>query len=105
MARLEIDFVDSTDRTYEHLIFRQEGMRGMKLPCCWLPEFIEGLERPNDPEAFCIYHKYFVLNSKHTSKISVYANDEPLLQLSSDQRAKLIAHLKSTYAELISVYR
>lgn len=105
MAKLEIDFVDATDKVWEHFILRQEGMTGMKLPACWLPEFIEALERHNDPEKFCIFDNYFVLNSKNESTISISTKAAPLLQLSSEQRAKLIAHLRSTYAALISIYR
>lgn len=105
MSKLEIDFIEATDKVYEHFLFRQEGMTGMKLPGAWLPEFIEALERPNDPEKFCIYQNYFVLNSKSGSTISISTKAAPLLQLSSEQRAKLIAHLRSTYAALISVYR
>jgi hypothetical protein len=105
MAKLEIDFVDVTDDVYEHFLFRQEGMKGMKLPGAWLPEFVEALERPNDPERFCFFQNYFVLNNKNGSTISISTKSEPLLQLSAEQRAKLIAHLRSTYAALISVYR
>ena len=105
MSKLEIDFVDATDTTWEHFVLRQEGMRGMKLPGCWLPEFVEALERPNDSERFCIFNNYFVLNTKAGSTISISTRDAPLLQLSTEQRAKLIAHLRSTHAALISVYR
>lgn len=105
MAKLEIDFVEATDKVYEHFFFRQEGMTGMKLHGCWLPEFVEGLERANDSEKFCMFQNYFVLNNKNGSTISISSKPAPLLQLSSEQRAKLIAHLRSTYADLISIYR
>lgn len=105
MSALTIDFVEATDAVYEYFLFRQEGMPGMKLHGCWLPEFVEALERPNDTEKFCIYNNYFMLNTKNGSTISISTKQAPLLQLSAEQRAKLIAHLRSTYAALISVYR
>lgn len=105
MPRLEIDFVDATDHTYEHLIFRQEGMPGLRLSGCWLPEFVEGLEKANDPEAHCMFQNYFVLNNKLGSTVSISSRASPLLQLSPDQRDKLIVHLRASYAALISIYR
>lgn len=105
MAKLEIDFVDATDVSWEHFLFRQEGMSGMKLPGCWLPEFVEALESQHNTERFCIFNNYFVLNTPAGSTISISTSESPLLQLSAEQRAKLIAHLRSTYAALISVYR
>lgn len=104
MARLEIDFVDSTDKHWEHFRFRQEGMRGLTLLGCWLPEFVESLENPSFEE-FCVFNQYMVKHNKYSTVIREYASQTTLLQLSSEQRAKLIAHLRSTYASLISVYR
>lgn len=86
-------------------MFRQEGMVGLRLPGCWLPEFVEALEKSNDSESFCVYKNIMCLNNRHGTTISVHARVVPLLQLSTEQRAKLIAHLRSTYAVLISVYR
>lgn len=105
MTKLEVIFRDETDDTWEHFLLKQEGMPGMKLPGCWLPEFVEALEMPNDSERLCMFENYFVLNTAHGSTISISTRSSPLLQLSTEQRAKLIAHLRSTYAALISVYR
>lgn len=105
MTRLEIHHIDTTADKWEHFVFKQEGMPGLNFPGAYLPEFIEGLERPNDSGIFYFWQNYSVLNNKLGSTISISTMQTPLLQLSADQRAKLIAHLKSAYAALIKTYR
>lgn len=80
-------------------------MRGIKIPGAYLPEFVEALERPNDSERFCCFYDYFVQNDKRGTTITVSTVASPLLQLSADQRAKLIVLFRTTYAALISIYR
>lgn len=105
MAKLEIHFSDATDDEWEYFYFKQEGMTGLRLPGAYLPEFVEALERPNDSEVFYFWQNRSVLNTKLGSTISISTMQAPLLQLSADQRAKLIAHLRSAYAALIKTYR
>lgn len=105
MAKLAVDFVESTSDTWEHFKFKQEGMRGFTLPGAYLPEFVEALERPEDPEPFYMFFDYSVLNTKAGTTVCKSTKVVPLLQLSAEQRAKLVAHLRTTYAHLISIYR
>lgn len=103
--KLEIDFIDATDSTWEHFRFRQEGMLGMKLPGAYLPEFVEALENSSEINKFCIYENFFIAHDRSGATVTISTKPLPLLQLSIDQRAKLIAHLRSAHAALISVYR
>lgn len=105
MSKLTVDYVPATDDVWEHFLLRQEGMRGLKIPGAYLPEFVEALEKPNNPDRFCCFYDYFVLNDKRGTTVSVYTREAPLLQLTPDHRAKLIALFRTTYASLISVYR
>jgi hypothetical protein len=99
MAKLHIDFFDDSDTRWAHIIFRQEGMRGYFLDLCWLPEFIAGLESPNNSARLCMYENYFVHNTKTSCTLSVSSREDPLLQLDAGQRDKLIAHLKQQYKQ------
>jgi hypothetical protein len=45
--KIEIDFIDVTDDDWEQFVFRQEGSPGLKLPGCWLKEFVDALESPS----------------------------------------------------------
>ena len=104
-SSIEVSLLDETDFVYAHIALVQAGLKGLKLPVCWLPEFVEALENTVITGKFCIFQNYFCCNSKKGTEISVYSSDAPLLQLNNEQRAKLISHLRSTYFMLISIYR
>lgn len=96
--RLEIDFLEENDERCAHLHFRQDGSAGFKLPLPWLREMVEAMERPADGEVFYFWQTVGVRNMRSTCAIYKYAIEKPLLQLSSEQRAKLTAHLRTAYA-------
>lgn len=98
---LEIDFKDATDTQYEQFHFRQAGLPGMKLPGCWLFDFVKCLEMSPDLGKICVYQDYWIENKKTGSEVRKSSIGTPLLSIDAGQRAKLIAHLKSTYAALL----
>lgn len=98
---LEIDFREAADTRYEQLHFKQAGMHGMKLPGCWLPEFVQALERAPDSYRICIYQDYWLEQKKSGSTFYKSSIDTPLLSIDAGQRDKLLAHLKATYAALL----
>jgi len=73
-------------------------MRGFKLYLTWLPEFLEGLESPNDPNGVCIFKNYHVRNTRTSCTLSISSLEDPLLHLDAGQKTKLIQHLKDQYA-------
>jgi hypothetical protein len=101
VAKLEIDFHDDSDKLWAHIILRQEGMRGFVLPLTWLPEFLEGLESPNNSERFCVFRNYFVHNTKTSCTLSISSREDSLLHLDAGQRTKLISHLKEQYSSYL----
>lgn len=98
MSKLEIDFIDDTQDTWAHLIFRQEGMKGFRLPLSYLPEFVDALEKPRNSEPFYFLYNYSVHHSRSSCTLSVSTRPTPLLQIDAGQKTKLIAHLKERYA-------
>lgn len=101
MAKLEIDFHEATDDEWEYFLFRQAGHLGYKLPGCWLPEFVEALEAPDRLERYVMYNTFGVVKHKGTATVSCSSKKAPLLQLDAGQCAKLVVHLKTTYAALL----
>lgn len=99
--KLEIDVKSEDDEMFVRFHFRQEGMPGMRLLGCWLREFVEALEKPFNPERVCVYQDYHVVNTKLKTEVFKSSIETPLLSIDAGQRAKLIAHLKSTYAALL----
>ena len=96
MSKLKIDFVDDTEDVYAHFILRHEGMSHMRLPACYLREFIEALETPTN-EVNYFWESYYVQLTKGKVIVSKYANPSPLLQLDSGMCAKLISYFKEKY--------
>lgn len=96
--RLEIDFLEETATSCAYLHFHQDGTPGLKLPLACLPELVEALERPGDSQVFYFWQTFGVRTTRSTCSVHKYAIDKPLLQLSNEQRAKLVAHLRATYA-------
>ncbi len=98
MSKLEIDFVDDTADTWAHLIFRQEGMKGFRLPLSYLPEFVAALENTSNPDPFYFLYNYSVRHTRSSCTLSVSTRPTPLLQIDAGQKTKLVAHLKERYA-------
>lgn len=98
---LELDFKEATDTRYEQLHFRQAGLPGLKLPGCWLADFVKSLEMSPDDSKIFIYQDYFVINSKTESTVHKSSIATPILLIDAGQRAKLLAHIKSTFASLL----
>lgn len=95
--RLEIDYVAETDSSWALLRFRQEGLRGFVLPMAYLPEFVEALEYGGSDE-FYFWMNYGVRHTATSTTLRVSTDDQPLLQIDRRQCAKLVAHLRQTYA-------
>lgn len=68
MSKLEIDFFEDAPDSWAHLKFRQEGMRGFRLPLSYLPEFIDALENLDNPQPFL----FFIQLLRASHKILVY---------------------------------
>ena len=101
MAKLELTFQETTDNQWERIFINQEGMVGLRLPTCWLHEFVEALEKANTSEKLYFWENYFVLNNKANIQVGISTKDAPLLQLDVGQCAKLIAHFRSAYPALV----
>jgi len=97
---LEIECKGEDDDLFIRFHFKQAGMPGMRLPGCWLREFVECLAITPDSSKICIYQDYHVVNTPRGSTLHKSSIETPLLSIDKEQRAKLIVHLKSTYAAL-----
>lgn len=98
---LEIDFREATDRRYEQLHFKQAGLKGFKLPGCWLYDFVRALEMPRNIGKICICQDYWLEMTNTTTSIHKSSIDLPLMSIDLGQHDRLLTHLKSTYATLL----
>jgi len=98
MSKLEIDFFEDAPDSWAHLKFRQEGMRGFRLPLSYLPEFIDALENPDNPQPFYFLYNYCVHHTRSSCTLSVSTIPTPLLHIDSVQKNKLVVHLRERYA-------
>lgn len=97
-GKLLIDFTDEDSTTHAYLTFKQEGRKGLKLPLAYLAEMLNSLETVDNSETSYFWKNYGVVVSRRVYSILISTQEVPLLQLTADQRAKLVVHLKSTYA-------
>lgn len=100
-SKIEVEFSEATDTRYEQFFFRQEGLPGLRLAGCWLPEFVAALKKPHSSEAFCLFQNYWCVNNRLGATFTISTSAVPLLRLDSTVRAKLIAHLTTDYAALL----
>ena len=98
---LEIDFREATDTRYEQLHFRQEGLKGFKLPGCWLYDFVKCLEMPRNIGKIVIYQDYWLEATKKDTTIHKSSIDLPILSIDVGQHDRLLTHLKQTYPTLL----
>lgn len=100
-TKIHITLIPDSDSFWQHLQFRQEGFPGLNLQIDFLSEFIKALEDTTLDTFVCHRSDYGFIHSKTKSVYVKYANRVPLLQLSADQRARLIAYLRETYKEVL----
>lgn len=101
MAKLDIQFFPDADHEWAHIIFKQEGMRGFKLPSAWFPDFVGALENTEEREPLYFWCNYYVRHGRTSCTLCVSTISTPLLHLDAGQRIKLIEYLKTQHAEFL----
>lgn len=101
MARLTLEFFPDADDEWAHLIIKQEGMRGFKLPSAWFKDFVEALENTDKREALYFWCDYSVRHTRTSCTLCVSTISTPLLHLDAGQRSKLVEYLKTQHAEFL----
>lgn len=99
--RLSVDFIPEDDMRCAQLHLHQEGFAGFKLPLPFLPELLQVLENPQDSEVLYFWQNCGVRHTRKGCTFHVSTIGQPLLQLSTEQCAKLVALFKSTYKQYL----
>jgi hypothetical protein len=101
MAKILIDYKPETDNTVPHLVFKQEGKKGLVLPLYVLAEFLDALEISSDFEVFYYWQNYGVRKTVKSATIVLSTQETPLLHLDAEQIPKLVSSLRTRFPDYL----